>query len=553
MTLLHSKKMKCLLVGGLIASIILCSQIQGEFPHLQMQKQIYLEKGAIPASNSYDEISSYLIVEEACEAIAIWGDEVWGVLHSNGSIALLSAESGEIIRCLPSIGITPAGLAANEDKIFLSGRDGIGNGTIFLLDKTTGIILDSFDVFGSDSFAFGLEYDNGYLWMDQTNETRGDNYLLKVNAETGAIMINFSSPVPITAGPQINGLVFCVAYDSNDILGFDQETGQIVCNFSYPAVSNGDWGCSQQRGNLVLSNYLSTNFYFIRTTQYATGETVFNIDIDGRYGYPFRAANNGTHLIIRPEYTYPLKILEIGTGNEVGEISLSFNPYGFTYANDYLWLSDLESPYHIHKIGLDGTEISSFSLGLTSNQQIIDLAHDGTFLWGMLINRTMIKIDPVAQSIIEYVEVGSQINCMDYSSETGRILGCTSNDAHAIFVFNPANGEIEYENTISVSTSTITGITIWQDKIILVGSAEGLDVLAYIQNNHEFDISSTTGGTTTSSTTDGTTTSSTNSLSDDEIPLLFGFNAYYIAGGGVIIGAVVGMLLGGLLFGKKKK
>ncbi|TFH31382.1 MAG: hypothetical protein E4G98_00130 [Promethearchaeota archaeon] len=517
--------------------IILSALIQGNITPLQEQRPVELVENSIPAANSYDEVSSYMIADDPMEAIAFWGDELWGILHSNQSIAEISSVTGDTIRYLPDVGITPSGMAVSEEFIYLSGRDGSGNGTVYSINKTTGAIVDSFDVFGEDCYAFGIEYDNGYLWMDQTNYSRSEFNLLKVNASTGAVVANYSSPFPIAAGPQLNGVVYCVSYDTNEILGFNQDTGQIVCNFSFPVVTLGDWGSSQHRGNLVLSNFLSTNFYYIRT-QYSTGETVFTIDLEDRDPDAFRVANNGTHLFIRPSYTSAIKILEIGTGNEVGEISLSFIPLGITYYDNYLWVSDADSPYAIHKMETDGTEIASFSLGLTSNQWLFDLAHDGTYLWAILVNRTLVKIDISSQSIVEYIEIGIQFNSIAYSAAEGKIFGNTYNDGDAIFQFDPETKEMDFTKTISVNMKYMFGLSIWQDKFIVLGNLNGRSTLAYIQNNHDSNV---TGDIPSDDDSAG-----------DETPMLFGFNALYVVGAGAGVGLLLGLIFGSVLSRKKK-
>lgn len=514
-----------------LVGIFLVSIVQVHDNIYQIGDQSF-QNQKIPASNSLSDVSYNLILHDNLAEIACLENETWGLIYANRTIAQVSLETGDYLNLFSDYGTNLTGLAVSEDYIYVSNCQGAPNNTILVLDKTNGLKVNSFDVGSADFNNWGLEYDDGVLWMDQEN---GVGYhLLKVDANTGTVLSNFTSPCPIAAGPHVGDLVYCVAYNDNQIMAFDSSSGRVLMKSAIPSGISGDWGLSVQGDYLVYSNMNFDNLYFVRT-QYTTGELVYSYDLTSTFPNGYRLANNDTHLFIRPAYTQEIEVLEIETGISVRTLSLSFIPWGIACSNSTLWCSDFSSPGKIYKIGMDGSELLSFTPDPSGDALIAGVATDGVYLWVSFTNRTIAKIQISTQTIVEQFKLNGQVSAITYNAELNELFGISDNDDNVIYRINLESHIIDREHSISVSTRNQQyGLTLWRDKIIVLGDMNSAHLLFFLQNNLQ----------ATESTTDDNV---------DDVPELFGFNAYYVVGAGAGIGLILGLVFGGLLFSKKKK
>ena len=493
------------------------------------------------SSNMSEPIKTLDFFTNDIQALAMYGNRIWGVDRVLKQIIEVSAVNGDLLETFPDFGFECDSLAASSYYLYTT--SGVaGNGTIFVINPTTQAIVDTLVIYTDQSQTFGLEYSAGTIWMDQMNVMTFSCNLLQISATSGAVLKNFTLPMKMAAGPEIDGVVYCVEYDNEYIYGIDSSSGQILCKFKSPIQSSGDWGSTQQGNLLVVSDYNENCLHWIKT-EYNTGEYVFGFDYSA-YTFPFRMTNNETHLFFRPFYTSAITIAEIGTGEEVDELTTSFIPIGLSYHEGTLWTAEFGGSYEICQVDMTGTTIHSFSVGLDGTSQIYALEWVGSSIWAYLYNGTMIQINPTTESIVNQFEIEYLITGLAWSDEHDTLYGSTS-DSNLIFEIDLTSETIPPESILMCEGTTFYGLTAWRDKFIVNEMGSGPKQLKYFQN----DIPIPPVDDTTTSTS---TTNSSGSTAD-EIPLIFGLNANYVALGGVGAGLLLGVLFGGLLFGRKKK
>lgn len=507
---------------------------------------VFENLNSIPkASNMSKSIKTLDFFTNDIQALAIYGNRIWGVDRVLKQIIEVSAVNGDLLETFPDFGFDCDSLAASADYLYTTAAVA-GNGTIFIINPTTQAIVDTLVIYSDQSQTFGLEYSAGTIWMDQMNVMTFSCNLLQINAISGAVIKNFSLPFRMAAGPEINGIVYCISYNDNNIYGIDASNGQILCKFKSPIISTGDWGSTQQGNLLVVSDYNENCLHWIKT-EFNTGEYVFGFDYSA-YTFPFRMTNNGTHLFFRPFYTTAITVAEIGTGEEVAELSTSFIPIGLSYHEGTIWAAEFGGSYEICQLDMSGTTIHSFSLGLDGSSQIYALEWVDSYIWAYLVNGTMIQINPTTESIVNHFEIEYSITGLAWSSEHDALYGTTS-DSNLIFEIDLSSGTILAESILMCEGTNFYGLTTWRDKFIVNEMNSGPKQLKYFQNNIPIPPVDDTVDDTTSSTT---TTNSSGSTTDG-VPLIFGLNANYVALGGVGAGLLLGILFGGLIFGRKKK
>lgn len=342
-----------------------------------------------------DLVATLSLASEPLDIVYLDG-YIWSVTQSGQELQKLNPLTGALISNY-SLGFEPAGLTSDGTYFYISVEDNTGpNGTIFKLKKD-GTIVSSITVALTDEYMSGLAWDGSNLWAVQ----EVPNALLKINPNTGAVLNNFTLIHDPAGLCWYDGLVWGVEFTSDKIYAYDPTDARVREVFDHPIPGLGDYGITENGTHFILSDWSPAEIY-VTDLPTEVGE-VWN-----QHSAPTLTMNgldwNGTHYFTADPNENAICVLHDGTFQKIFDIPLSFSPQAVAVVGDYLFISEIYSPWKIYKYTVTGTYVAEYaSVGV----QLQGLTYDGTYIWANGADNNIYQLNVADLTEISHKAVGN--------------------------------------------------------------------------------------------------------------------------------------------------
>ncbi len=373
------KKKTIILILLLTIIPIFVSILEINSPFISQRNYTYDNELTI-SNLALGDIDRFVSTAINCTDITYMNGYIWAINFDNyNEIYKLDPDTGtEIMHFILSFPVI--GIANDGVYLYVSVND-VGNNTIFKLD-TNGNIISKVTITNSSLIGkiYGLVCVGNQMWAASNSPDR----LVRFNKDTGVSDREISYLSTPAAGlAEYDNYIWGIMYAVNKIYAYDPMTKRCKDTFSngFPS-QNGDWGFTENGTHFIASDFHMKRlvFYKIPTKQ---GEVFTEHDAPASYS-PYDIAWNGTNYFVTDLVDKKVFVLSEGPMTLEYYFNTTISPMGIVYINNYLYISDYNSPYSIYKYTLTGTQVSVFTTNFGGT--VDSLTFDGTYIWSAFDN-----------------------------------------------------------------------------------------------------------------------------------------------------------------------